>query len=162
MTYRERLQRTNPKYIDSKFIGGCAGCPGSKFKGAPTIDENPSPFCAKLQCEACWNMEIPKTPTVFIIGPIDGVAKYWEAFERAEDELTGRGIIALSPSRLPSGMTFEQYGRIYTTMIDVADAVLVLDGWETYSKALQAVAYCRSIGKPVLSAYQELEEVFFA
>lgn len=90
-----------------------------------------------------------KKKVVYIAGPITGVDKYWEPFEKAEDDLIALGYIPLSPARLPQGMTNEQYMRICFAMIDSADVVLVLDG--PYSEGVQVEGtYCNYTGKPVV------------
>lgn len=96
---------------------------------------------------------------VFISGPITGVDRYWEAFEKAEDELTARGFIALSPSRLPWGMTNDQYARICHAMVDSADAVLFLPGYEKSAGAMVELYYTRYVGKPYATDIDALEEV---
>lgn len=99
---------------------------------------------------------------VFISGPITDVPRYWEAFEKAEDELTARGFIALSPSRLPYGMTNAQYSRICLAMIDSADAVLFLPGYGGSHGATVEYKYVRYAGKPHGTSINELEEVMKA
>lgn len=84
---------------------------------------------------------------VYISGPITGVERYWEAFEKAEDELEAAGFIPLTPTRLPKGLTNEQYMRIDLAMIDVADAVLFLPGWRESPGALTENTYCTYTGK---------------
>jgi hypothetical protein len=96
---------------------------------------------------------------VFISGPITGVDRYWEPFEKAEDELTAQGFIALSPSRLPQGMTNDQYTRICQAMIDSADAVLFLPGYERSAGAMVEFYRTRYVGKPYGTSIKELEEV---
>ena len=91
-----------------------------------------------------------KKKVVYISGPITGVDKYWEAFEAAEDRLEARGYIALSPSRLPQGMTDEQYMVIDMAMINAADFVYFLPGWENSRGARLERAYCEYIGKAVI------------
>lgn len=86
--------------------------------------------------------------TIYLSGPITGVAKYWEAFEKVEDQVTGLGHIVLSPTRLPEGMTNEQYMRICFAMIDSADAVLFLPGSEGSDGAMLEYSHCRYIDKP--------------
>lgn len=91
-------------------------------------------------------METKKT--IYLSGPIAGVAKYWEAFEKVEDQVMGLGHIVLSPSHLPEGMTNEQYMRICFAMIDCADAVLFLPGSEGSDGAMLEYKYCQYTKKP--------------
>lgn len=84
---------------------------------------------------------------VYISGPITGVPRYWEAFEAAEDLITAKGWIPLSPTRLPGGMTNEQYMRICFAMIDSADMVLFLPGWAKSAGARLEHQYCEYTNK---------------
>lgn len=97
---------------------------------------------------------------VYISGPITGVPRYWEAFDKARDSLTAAGFIVLNPAALPDGMTNEQYMRINFSMIDVADAVLLLDRWEMSRGASLECGYCMYTGKPYATSIDELKEVF--
>lgn len=100
-----------------------------------------------------------KKKVVYISGPITGVERYWEAFEKAEEELEAAGYIALVPTRLPKGLTNEQYMRIDLAMIDVADAVLFLPGSGNSKGAFMEFQYCDYIGKPVCEGIETLKEV---
>lgn len=95
---------------------------------------------------------------VFISGPTTNVVRYWEAFEAAEDELQAAGFIPLSPARLPEGMSNTQYQRICMAMIDSADAVLFLPGWQGSRGATLENHYCRYIDKPRFSGITILKE----
>ncbi len=183
MTYREWLKKNKPYNLHSNYIGGCFGCPGNYIAGAPKIHEH---NCTKKLfgdtledcCTVCWNLELtpeqkaqpaptkPAEPAeedkprkiVFLSGPITGVEKYWEAFEKAMDELSGRYIV-LNPAQLPQGMTNDKYTRICLAMIDSADAVFMLPGWEMSKGAILEAQYCEYIKKPWTSSKSRLEEV---
>lgn len=87
---------------------------------------------------------------IYISGPISGVPKYYEAFEKMEDELSALGYIPLSPARLPQGMTKAQYMRICFAMIDSADAVVFLQS-SYYSGGMKLEKeYCTYTSKPTI------------
>ena len=96
---------------------------------------------------------------VYIAGPITGVEKYWEPFEKAEDKLTAAGFIALTPTRLPLGLDNAAYMRIDLAMIDAADAVLFLPGWTSSHGAVVEHAYCAYIRKPIAYKVNYIKEV---
>lgn len=96
---------------------------------------------------------------VYIAGPITGVAKYWEPFEAALDELQAAGHIPLSPTWQPQGMTNAQYMRTCLAMIDSSDAVLFLPNWDDSRGARLEWLYCDYIDKPICMTTDQLKEV---
>lgn len=96
---------------------------------------------------------------IYISGPITGVERYWEAFEKAEDEIEAAGFIALTPTRLPKGLTNEQYMRIDLAMVGVSDAVYFLPGWEKSTGCAVEGSYCYYTGKPATDDIETLKEV---
>lgn len=101
-----------------------------------------------------------RNKVIYIAGPIKGVDHYWEAFEKAEDELIAHGFIPISPTRLPSGLTNAQYTRINLATIDAADAVYFLPGWENSSGAWVEMNYCTYTCKPAFTSLDFLVEVW--
>lgn len=57
MTYREKLKQEHPDAIDSRLGGGCVGCPGTYWDGAP-VSANCFPGGTK-DCTRCWDTAIP-------------------------------------------------------------------------------------------------------
>lgn len=96
---------------------------------------------------------------IYIAGPMTGVPRYYEAFEAMEDELGGMGYIPLSPSRLPEGMSNDQGMQICFAMINAADAVIFLDGWENSKGARLERDYCFCINKPAFTDPTFMKEV---
>lgn len=96
---------------------------------------------------------------VYISGPITGVSRYWEAFEKAEDDLRAMGCIAISPSRLPGSLTDSQYVQIGIATINIADAVLFLPGWENSRISRLEMNYCINTDTPIFTDIKLLKEV---
>lgn len=68
---------------------------------------------------------------IYISGPISGMPDgNREAFEEAEKLMEKQGFIVLNPRALPEGMEKRRYMPIALAMLEQADAVLMIDGWE--------------------------------
>ena len=96
---------------------------------------------------------------VYIAGPITGVKEYWKPFEQAEDELTAMGYIVLTPTRLPWNIGNDKAMKICLAMIDQADAVYFLPGWNRSVGANLEMHYCKYYNKPFGTSLAELAEM---
>lgn len=67
---------------------------------------------------------------VFLSGRITGYDNYKMHFAEEQHRLTSLGYIVLNPAFLPIGMDYASYMRICLAMLDVADAIYLLKGWE--------------------------------
>jgi hypothetical protein len=90
---------------------------------------------------------------IYLVGKITGNPEYRKQFAAAKAELEAEGHIVLNPAELPEGMSKAAYMRICFAMIDTADELRVIRGWERSSGATLEVAYCIYIGKPVRNVY---------
>lgn len=68
---------------------------------------------------------------VFISGPMTGIEKYNRpSFNAAARKLKKAGHIVLNPAMLPDGMQHHEYMKVCFAMVDIADAIYQLPGWE--------------------------------
>ena len=89
---------------------------------------------------------------VYIAGKITGNENYREKFATAQAELEKDGHIVLNPSVMPEGLTNAEYMRICFEMIDIADVVVFLPGWQDSEGANLEYAYCIYVGKEAITS----------
>ena len=92
---------------------------------------------------------------IYIAGKITGDPGYLDKFREEAEKLEGMGHIVLNPAELPEGMSKAEYMRICLAMIDCADSVFLLPGWQGSPGAQLELAYCRYIGKPSGGIWEE-------
>ena len=85
----------------------------------------------------------------YIAGPIRGIPDYKKRFEAVRRVLEAEGCAALDPSLLPEGMEQADYMRICIAMIQSADRMILLGGWENSEGAKIEKAYAEMVGIPV-------------
>lgn len=93
---------------------------------------------------------------IYISGAITSNHNYKEDFERAEDylqkEYPKAEIInpALVNSHLPKSTTHEEYMRMSFCMLDMADAIFMIDGWRKSCGASQEYGHALAKDKKIL------------
>lgn len=86
---------------------------------------------------------------IYIAGKITGDPNYKAKFEKAAEAYRQKGYVVLTPSWMPQGMQPADYMRICFAMIDTADVVAFLPGYETSPGAQVELQYCFYVDKDV-------------
>lgn len=86
---------------------------------------------------------------IYIAGKIAGDLDYKSKFGIVAEDYRKMGYAVLNPARMPKGMQKADYMRICFAMIDTADVVIFLPGYETSPGAQLELQYCLYIDKDV-------------
>lgn len=90
---------------------------------------------------------------VFLSGPMSGLPDFNRgAFFEAADVLFSHGHIVLNPAVFPDGLEHGDYMKICLPMIDAAEAVIMLPGWEKSKGANMEYQYAQIKRLPVFEA----------
>lgn len=90
---------------------------------------------------------------IYIAGKVRGLKNYKEIFKKAENKLQGKGHITLNPAELPEGLHWTDYMKICIPMLEVAEAIYLLNNWQDSTGAKVEKAYAECQGKEII--YQE-------
>lgn len=95
--------------------------------------------------------------TAYIAGPITKrLNTYQYAFADAEMVLNYLGYKVLNPAWLPKGLKDEDYQRIDDAMLQTADVVVLLKGWERSKGARREARLAEQLGKKLIE-YEQID-----
>ncbi|WP_226020324.1 DUF4406 domain-containing protein [Serratia symbiotica] len=87
-----------------------------------------------------------RKPVVFISGPMTGIENYnREMFHHEASQLRNIGFTVLNPAIFPDGLEHHQYLAMTLVMLEQADAIYLLDGWENSIGAKAEVIRAREL-----------------
>lgn len=96
---------------------------------------------------------------VYISGQITNKENYKEDFAIAENWLIKNGHTPINPARLEIfNLTYEQQMILDYELIKMADAIVMLDGWQNSKGACAELSFAKSLSKKVL--YQNYYKEF--
>lgn len=76
-----------------------------------------------------------------------------ERFAKAEEKLTAAGHQVYNPahanSYMPEGTTYEEYMKIAFTLLEMCDAIYMLDGWQQSKGANREYGYALGKGMKI-------------
>lgn len=82
---------------------------------------------------------------IYLSGPITGVSNYREKFEKVAEKWSNGGNKVINPANLDEvlhdGATWDNYMDICIQLLDMAEAVVLLKGWENSRGANREYGY---------------------
>lgn len=87
---------------------------------------------------------------VYISGAITGVPNYEKIFANAEMVLKELGYIVINPCTTPLGLDYEDYMRVDSVFVSIADAICMLPNWKKSDGAKREKAQAEDERKRII------------
>lgn len=95
-----------------------------------------------------------KSKLIYISGPITGTYDYLIRFSIIEDDLKNKGYEVINPAavnaKLPQTLSWDDFMYIDLAMLDIADTIYLMKGWENSRGAKCEAAYAIEHDKIVI------------
>lgn len=94
--------------------------------------------------------QMEKPQKIYISGGITNNPDYKRQFTRKYKELEKKGYIVLTPLFINAQLRWEEYMHIDYAMIDICDAIYMMDGWKDSQGARLEHIHAMDIGLEVI------------
>ena len=99
---------------------------------------------------------------IYISGAISNTDDYMERFAKAEKELTMQGYSVVNPAKVnaqfPKDTTYEEYMKMCFCMLDICEAIFMIQGWSKSRGSIREYGYATAKKKTVFYEYELMNE----
>ncbi len=99
---------------------------------------------------------------IYISGGITNVPDAIGRFLEAQKELESKGYMVYNPAHanifMPEGTTYEEYMKVSFLLLDMADSIYMLKGWEKSCGANREYGYAIGKGKKIIFEQEEADD----